>query len=214
MLLLLAGLLQGASPTASVVEPKPYVATHPDWLSKPSGDDMARVFPKSAAKKGIEGRATIQCQVNAAGRLVDCTVLSEEPVGEDFGSAAIGLSTIFRMRPATRDGQAVEGGTVRIPLRFVLAGGSPDVRSTMLICYGATAAALERNPGEPGLPAVAAAFAGQVASRELEAKTTPEGFEAALASARRQAVELWGKPGTRDTLARCVAAIKKQDAKP
>jgi len=211
---LLAGLLQGASAAPPVAEASPSVITRPDWLSLPSADDMARLFPNAAANKGLEGRATIECQVNSAGRLIDCSVLTEEPVGEGFGAAALSMSAAFRMRPATRDGQPVEGGTVRIPLRFALPGGSPYVRSTMLICYGTAAAALERNPGEPGLSAVAAAFAGQVASRELEAKTAPGGFEAALTGARLQAAALWGKPGTRDTLARCVAAIKKQEAKP
>ena len=49
--------------------------------------------------------------------------MSEEPSDQDFGSAAMRLSKLFKMRPKTQDGAPVEGGTVRIPIRFVLPKG-------------------------------------------------------------------------------------------
>ena len=64
----------------------------------------------------VEGVGT----VTAKGTLVNCDVVSESPENYGFGDAAIRLSKIFRMRPKTSDGAAVEGGTVRIPLAFRL----------------------------------------------------------------------------------------------
>ena len=40
-----------------------------------------------------------------------------------FGDAAMKLSKLFKMRPQTKDGQPVDGGTVRIPIAFRLPKG-------------------------------------------------------------------------------------------
>ena len=40
-----------------------------------------------------------------------------------FGDAAMKMSKLFKMRPQTKDGQPVDGGTVRIPIRFTLPKG-------------------------------------------------------------------------------------------
>ena len=68
----------------------------------------------------VSGRATISCTVNARGALDGCSIVSEDPADMGFGDAAMRMSKLFRMRPKTTDGQPVDGGTVRIPLRFVL----------------------------------------------------------------------------------------------
>lgn len=68
----------------------------------------------------VSGRATISCTVNARGGLDGCNIISEDPSDMGFGDAAMRMSKLFRMRPKTTDGQPVDGGTVRIPLRFVL----------------------------------------------------------------------------------------------
>jgi protein TonB len=50
------------------------VITQPDWLRKPTGEDMARYYPDRAQRMNIEGRATISCTVTANGTLSNCTV--------------------------------------------------------------------------------------------------------------------------------------------
>ena len=94
--------------------------TAPDWLRRPSGEDLARVYPDNAMRTETEGSATTSCSVTTEGILVDCVIVEEAPGGRGFGAAAIKLMALFKMRPMTRDGVPVSGGTVRIPIRFLL----------------------------------------------------------------------------------------------
>lgn len=84
---------------------------------------MARYYPDRAQRMSIEGSATISCTVNARGTLDSCSVTTETPAEAGFGEAAMKLSKLFKMRPQTKDGAPVDGGTVRIPLRFQLPKG-------------------------------------------------------------------------------------------
>jgi protein TonB len=93
------------------------VITQPDWLRKPSADDMARYYPDRAQRNAVNGRATLHCTVNVNGT-VDCSVISEDPPDMEFGSAALKLSRMFKMRPMSRDGAPTAGGTINIPIRF------------------------------------------------------------------------------------------------
>ena len=68
----------------------------------------------------VGGSAALSCTVTARGTLIGCSITSESPADMGFGDAAIKLSKLFKMRPQTKDGQPVDGGTVRIPLRFNL----------------------------------------------------------------------------------------------
>src|SRR6185503_5853162 len=107
-------------------------------------EDMANYYPKAAAAANVEGQATIACRVTKEGTLSECRVAEESPPGQGFGEAALGLATLFKMRPMTRDGAPADGGKINIPIRFRLprppAAPEPLTLETALECYSATAA--------------------------------------------------------------------------
>lgn len=115
---LIAALLQGEPAAASAGPSESPFVTEPDWLTRPSAKDVAKYFPSATAWKGMAGLAAISCSVRVTGELSDCSVFLEDPPGLGFGEAALAMSHLFRMKPMTRDGQPVPGGTVRIPVRF------------------------------------------------------------------------------------------------
>lgn len=99
---------------------EPPVIRNPAWQDRPTAEEMARHYPESAIRRGIQGQATISCAVTARGALTACRVVSETPAEERFGAAALKLARYFRLSPQTINGNTVEGAPVTIPIRFSL----------------------------------------------------------------------------------------------
>jgi len=101
----------------------PPTITRPDWIRLPDTSDLDRYYPPAAKERGTEGRATQDCVVTVSGTLRECRVVSETPAGQGFGAASIKISSRFKMRPQTSDGQPVGGAHVAVPIRWTLTGG-------------------------------------------------------------------------------------------
>ena len=90
------------------------VITNPDWVRKPTPNEMTSVWPAQADRSGS---ARITCTVTVAGALRACRVAEETPAGSGYGAAAMLLAPLFQMRPAMQDGKPVEA-EVTIPIGF------------------------------------------------------------------------------------------------
>jgi TonB family protein len=94
--------------------------TSPDWLSKPTGRDMARAYPRRAEEQNVIGRVYLTCRVTASGALDECKATEEDPPGYDFDKAALSVAPKFKMRPVDTEGRPVAGRSIHIPILFVL----------------------------------------------------------------------------------------------
>ena len=197
---LIAAALSAATWIGGVCIAAPKVVD-PDWAEVPNGEAFVKNYPKLAQLLEFEGRATIACAVDIAGTLRGCKVYSEEPSGLGFGQAALAMSASFRLRPRIVNGKVSEGGSVRIPLRFVLpnpegGSGTPAV--------SAAGASVVGNGGQTSAPAstidlqrivvarrviASAGFAGALHARFEEHTSAIEDFDrtGADASALRAA---------------------------
>ena len=96
------------------------VIRNPQWVRRPSAEQMLAAYPDRALEREISGRATLSCGVRADGSMTGCSVVSETPSGAGFGRAALGLSRHFRLSPRTVDGAVIDGARVSIPIAFTL----------------------------------------------------------------------------------------------
>jgi protein TonB len=91
----------------------PAQITNPRWVRQPR--DLELYYPSRALARDITGQVVLDCLVNVSGAL-NCAVVSETPSNWGFGQAALRISRDYRMAPAMRDGQPVEGRyRMRVP---------------------------------------------------------------------------------------------------
>lgn len=109
-----APLPQALWPTEADLRPGVIVA--PQWDTPPE-----LVFPTRASQRYVvSGQARVRCVVASDGALTDCVVLSENPVGADFGAAILTAATTARLS-ADSVASARPGAIVEISSTFRLA---------------------------------------------------------------------------------------------
>jgi len=103
---------------ALLIAPSAVVAadSNADWVRKPDANTLTNAWPRQAPGN-IPAHVRLLCRALPTGDLSDCRVLDETPRGEGFGAAALGVSSTFKMKPATRDGSPVESSVI-IPVAF------------------------------------------------------------------------------------------------
>ncbi|MBJ6122003.1 TonB family protein [Sphingomonas mollis] len=87
------------------------------WIRMPTVPEMEPYWPVRARRERIAGRVILACIVPRPGPPRRCSVIHEHPQGIGFGSSAVKMSRLFRMKPVTR-GSAVEDLPVIVPVRF------------------------------------------------------------------------------------------------
>lgn len=102
---------------AQVLE-EPGLAGRSKWVRVPAPEDFLGHYPDRAIGFTGEARVGLSCLVNALGRLFECVIDEENPPDLGFGAAAHEVSKLYARQPTMEDGRAVEGGLVRILVRF------------------------------------------------------------------------------------------------
>jgi len=115
----LIALAAAAVSSASAIQAAPVAELREvTWVATPTGQDIANVYPPTAVQAGKSGAVLLECKVATQGSLQGCNVQIEDPVGLEFGIAALELAPLFRMADHAPDGTTVAGRTIRIPILF------------------------------------------------------------------------------------------------
>ena len=181
--------------------------TSPRFITRPTGEDMARFYPAVAQTIGLSGRVMLDCRVSALGALDECKTSGESPAGMGFAKAALGMASIFRLRPRTVDGVAVGGGTFETVIRFQTPEAlapepvrsvrypSPTPAALALAKRAAIAMGSERRVGDMAANyarALEVQFEREPATDAIEThaqKVTLEAFKLALAAKRNIVID-------------------------
>jgi hypothetical protein len=132
---LVATLSLGAACAAWAAAPTRAAISNPDWIAKPNGEDIQRLYPAQARKQGVTGKVLMTCWIDGVGKLQSCIVNDVAVTGENlpvgpnadmgFGAATLKLGPLFQMKPMSKDGEKTAGRPIRIPVLWRL----PEVKS-------------------------------------------------------------------------------------
>ncbi|MET0181828.1 MAG: TonB family protein [Caulobacterales bacterium] len=87
------------------------------WRTRATADDLSAAYPAAARRAGIEGRVRLGCTIrNDLGP--DCVVVSETPMGQGFGDAALRIARNYRANPQLSDGANAEGARAELNMSF------------------------------------------------------------------------------------------------
>lgn len=132
-ILLLGSALATAALAPTVMAAPREVIDKPDWVRKPTGDDMERFYPAKARAERTGGEVRLVCDVTIAGALKDCVTVNESPTGYGFAEAALSLAPMFLMSPKRVGGEPVAGGSVTIPVIFKSPSDSAEFGDLALV---------------------------------------------------------------------------------
>lgn len=115
-----AAVLAQADLPTNTVQPKTSVPG-PIWLRRPSADDLWRAYPEGARREVLEGEITLDCRINASGKLEDCRRVEDFGVeAERFTEAALSVSKLFRMATVDGEGRPVSITRIHVPMAFLM----------------------------------------------------------------------------------------------
>ena len=100
------------------------------WAKAPTYQQVVDAFPKKAREQHLTGSASLQCAITKAGGLDGCQVMTEQPNGMGFGSAATKLAKDFHQPLNVSAGVNLGGNVTRLRFTFtdrMLDGGAPRI---------------------------------------------------------------------------------------
>ena len=78
------------------------------------------MYPREAAKRGVEGWACLEFTVTSEGEVENVEVLAVRPSGFSFGRAAAKSVLKWKYKPKMKDGHPVDRPGVRLVINFNL----------------------------------------------------------------------------------------------
>ena len=106
--------------TKAQTQPAPARPPPLQVLKSPTPEILARLFPATAARAGVEGGATVACVIRRDGTLGDCEVTGESPRGMGFGGAALLAMTYYQVSVDGPNAVQISRRLSGITIRFAL----------------------------------------------------------------------------------------------
>jgi TonB family protein len=100
------------------LDPAGPVVTEEAVEAYPDRQHWLDAWPAAARASRTSGRAALQCAVGPDRALIACQVEREEPSGQGFGQAALGLTSQVRAPRWTHGGVATTGAHIALVLEF------------------------------------------------------------------------------------------------